>query len=195
MRKYKVIRTFFQRNKQYKENNMDNNYQVYPQIIVNFHPCHHGRRELSLLPHFDYLKWCTHLFLYMTPHEGQWSDDSDPQNIIIIIKSNGCSTPVPSFHKVISCWWFFQNNPDLFPEKKFVPIEWHVRLSSNISNVCPWLNSDNSVDQPPFTLFFFYWPLVHGVCPNHEVVMFQPRTVNPPYLVSVVNCYIRYYYS
>ena len=34
------------------------------------------------------------------------------------------------------------------------------------------------------------WPPVCGVCPNHEVVMFQPRTVTPPYLVSVVNSYL-----
>ena len=34
------------------------------------------------------------------------------------------------------------------------------------------------------------WPLVLGVCPNYEVVMFQPRTVTPPYLGSVVNCYV-----
>ena len=29
-------------------------------------------------------------------------------------------------------------------------------------------------------LFLLSWPPVRGVCPNHEVVMFQPWTVNPP---------------
>ena len=28
------------------------------------------------------------------------------------------------------------------------------------------------------------------MCPNHDVVMFHPWKVNPPYLVSVVNCYV-----
>ena len=32
------------------------------------------------------------------------------------------------------------------------------------------------------------WSTVRGVCTNHEVVMFRPRTVTPPYLGSVVNC-------
>ena len=34
------------------------------------------------------------------------------------------------------------------------------------------------------------WPLVRGMCLNHEVVMFQPRTVNPLYPGYVVNCYV-----
>ena len=34
------------------------------------------------------------------------------------------------------------------------------------------------------------WLPVCGLCPNHEVVIFQPRTVTPPYLASVVNCYV-----
>ena len=25
-----------------------------------------------------------------------------------------------------------------------------------------------------------YWPPVRGVCPNYEVVQFEPWTVNPP---------------
>ena len=33
-------------------------------------------------------------------------------------------------------------------------------------------------------------PPVRGVCPNHEVMMFQPQTVTPTYLGSVVNCYV-----
>ena len=39
-------------------------------------------------------------------------------------------------------------------------------------------------------LFLFSCPPVRGVCSNHEVVMFQPRTVTPPYLGSVINCYV-----
>ena len=39
-------------------------------------------------------------------------------------------------------------------------------------------------------LLLFDWPPVRGVCPNHEVVMFQPRTATPPYLGSVVKCYV-----
>ena len=34
------------------------------------------------------------------------------------------------------------------------------------------------------------WPPLSGVCLNHEVVMFQPRTVTPLYLGSVINCYV-----
>ena len=41
-------------------------------------------------------------------------------------------------------------------------------------------------------LLLFARQPVRGVCPSHEVVMFQPRTVTPPYLGSVVNCYVRY---
>ena len=33
---------------------------------------------------------------------------------------------------------------------------------------------------------------VCGVCTNHEVVMFQPRTVTPPYLGSAINSYLSY---
>ena len=36
------------------------------------------------------------------------------------------------------------------------------------------------------------WTPVRGVCPNHEVVMFHPRTVTLPHLGSVVNCYVSY---
>ena len=38
----------------------------------------------------------------------------------------------------------------------------------------------------------FSWPPVRGLCLNHEVVMFQPSTVTPLYLGSVVNCYVSY---
>ena len=34
------------------------------------------------------------------------------------------------------------------------------------------------------------WPPLCGVCLNHEVVMFQHWTVTPPYIGSIVNCYI-----
>ena len=37
-----------------------------------------------------------------------------------------------------------------------------------------------------------YWPLVHEVFPNYEVVMFQPWTLTTPYLGSVTCCYIAY---
>ena len=39
-------------------------------------------------------------------------------------------------------------------------------------------------------LFLLLWPPVLGVCPNHEVVMFQHWTVTPPYIGSIVNCYV-----
>ena len=39
-------------------------------------------------------------------------------------------------------------------------------------------------------LLLLAWKLVCGVCPNHEVVMFQPRTLAPPYIGSVIKCYI-----
>ena len=39
-------------------------------------------------------------------------------------------------------------------------------------------------------LLFFSWPLVHEVCPNYEVVVFQPRTGTPLDLGSVSNCYV-----
>ena len=35
-------------------------------------------------------------------------------------------------------------------------------------------------------LLFFAWPMVLVVCPNHEVLVFQPRTGNDPYLGSIV---------
>ena len=38
-------------------------------------------------------------------------------------------------------------------------------------------------------LLLFTCPLVRGVCPNYEVVMFQPHTGTHPYLGSVANCY------
>ena len=41
-------------------------------------------------------------------------------------------------------------------------------------------------------LLLYTCPPVRGVCPNYEVVMFQPQTVTPPYLGSVINCYVRY---
>ena len=41
-------------------------------------------------------------------------------------------------------------------------------------------------------LILFSWSPVRGVCLNHEVVMFQPQILAPPYLGSVMNCYIRY---
>ena len=44
----------------------------------------------------------------------------------------------------------------------------------------------------PFLLLLFIWPPFYGVCPNHEVVMFQPQTVTPQYLGSVVNCCVSY---
>ena len=34
-------------------------------------------------------------------------------------------------------------------------------------------------------LLFFYWPLVRGVCPNDEVLIFNPRTGTPLDLGSV----------
>ena len=36
----------------------------------------------------------------------------------------------------------------------------------------------------------FSWPPIREVCPNYEVVMFQPRIGTPPDLVSVANCYV-----
>ena len=39
-------------------------------------------------------------------------------------------------------------------------------------------------------LLLLAWPLVHVGCPSYEVAMFQPRTVTPPYLVFVGNCYV-----
>ena len=41
-------------------------------------------------------------------------------------------------------------------------------------------------------LLLFAWPIVRGVCLNHEVAMFQPRTVTPLYLGSIINCYVSY---
>ena len=35
-----------------------------------------------------------------------------------------------------------------------------------------------------------FWPPVCEVCPNYELVMFQPRIVNPMDLGSVANCYV-----
>ena len=36
----------------------------------------------------------------------------------------------------------------------------------------------------------WYWPPVYGVCPNCEVVEFQPRTLTTPDLGSVTYCYV-----
>ena len=41
-------------------------------------------------------------------------------------------------------------------------------------------------------VLLFSWPPVRGVCPNHDVVMFQPRTLTPQYLGSAFNCYASY---
>ena len=37
-----------------------------------------------------------------------------------------------------------------------------------------------------------YWPSVREVCPNYEVVVFQPLTLTTPDLASVAYCYIAY---
>ena len=37
-----------------------------------------------------------------------------------------------------------------------------------------------------------YWTPVCELCTNHEVVMFQPRSLNPPKLSSVAYCYMAY---
>ena len=39
-------------------------------------------------------------------------------------------------------------------------------------------------------LLLFPCPPIHEVCPNYEVVMYQPQTGTPLYLGSVANCYI-----
>ena len=54
------------------------------------------------------------------------------------------------------------------------------------------------IHKPGLVLYFGYyleflllaWPPVRVVCLNYELAMLQPRTVIPPYLGSVVNCYI-----
>ena len=48
-----------------------------------------------------------------------------------------------------------------------------------------WVNHKKGV---VFSLTTIVW----GVCPNYEVLMFQPQTVTPPYLGSVVICYVIY---
>ena len=42
-------------------------------------------------------------------------------------------------------------------------------------------------------MYYITWPPVRGVCTHHEGVMLHPKTVTPPYLVSVINCYVSYY--
>ena len=37
-----------------------------------------------------------------------------------------------------------------------------------------------------------YWPPVREIFPNHEVMIFQPRTLTTPDLGSVAYCYIAY---
>ena len=39
-------------------------------------------------------------------------------------------------------------------------------------------------------MLLFSWPPVHEVCPNYEVVMFQPQTGTPLDLGSVANFYV-----
>ena len=41
-------------------------------------------------------------------------------------------------------------------------------------------------------VYVYFWPPVRTVCPNHDVVVFQPRTGTAPDLVSVAN-YTFYY--
>ena len=43
-----------------------------------------------------------------------------------------------------------------------------------------------------YNIPLFYFPLIRGVCPNNWLVMFQPQTVTPPYLGSVVKCHVSY---
>ena len=45
------------------------------------------------------------------------------------------------------------------------------------------------MDEVDTLLLLFYWPLVRGVCPNYEVVMFQPQTRTTPDLGYVSDCY------
>ena len=51
----------------------------------------------------------------------------------------------------------------------------------------------SSIMQLLIVVVVVYLAQVRGVYPNHEVVMFQPRTVTSTYLGSVFNCYISYY--
>ena len=39
-------------------------------------------------------------------------------------------------------------------------------------------------------LLLLNWPSVHEVCPNHNVVMLQPRTGTSMDVGSVSNCYV-----
>ena len=39
-------------------------------------------------------------------------------------------------------------------------------------------------------MLLFYWSSFYDVCPNYEVVMFQPWTGTPPDLGFVANCFV-----
>ena len=39
-------------------------------------------------------------------------------------------------------------------------------------------------------VLLFSWPLVHEVCTDYEVVIFQPQTWTSMDLGSVANCYV-----
>ena len=60
--------------------------------------------------------------------------------------------------------------------------QWGIGLYWPLGRCCP---------MPPSTVVLcvcvreFTWPPVRAVCPNYEVVVFQPLTVTPPHLGSV----------
>ena len=54
------------------------------------------------------------------------------------------------------------------------------------------LARNSSISDPGQREVLLYtFPPSNGLCPNHEVVMFQPHKVTPPYLGSAVNCSVR----
>ena len=50
----------------------------------------------------------------------------------------------------------------------------------------------NGTNRVVLSCCFCYWPPVCEVCPNYEVVEFQPRTFTTPYLGSVAYFYVAY---
>ena len=63
----------------------------------------------------------------------------------------------------------------------------HHAVSHHINKIVPCLNPHLTYPYASL-LLLFSWPPVREVCPDYEVVMFQPRTGTPLDLGPVANC-------
>ena len=106
------------------------------------------------------------------------SGDLSNQLVLIIISSVDCTCGVPLLifrklgaygYSIILRLVLFNIVDHSLPSERIQDSLWN--------NISAWLDQielRNWLNQ----LLLFAWPPVRGVCPNHEVMMFQPRTMS-----------------